>query len=136
MGLSISNLKKDLIGNKRFHHGIITFDSSYPTGGESLTPASIGLHTIERITFMPLLGFQLEWDSANQKVLVKCPSVVTGAAGAAVVDDFPLTGVGATTATSVSLSAGNGTTRFGGMQEVANTENLSTLTAHFEAVGT
>lgn len=135
MALAISDLKRDVAGNKRLHHGKITFDSSYPSGGEALTPANIGLHTIERIVFSEALGFKAEYDYANQKVVVKCPSVVTGAAGAGTLDDFPMSGVGATSA-SIGLTAGNATTRFGGQQEVADTTNLSTLVVYFEAIGT
>ena len=35
-------------GNKRVRVRDITFDSSYPTGGEPLTPADVGLKKIEQ----------------------------------------------------------------------------------------
>lgn len=138
MALTISGLKKDVVGNKRQHFGLITFDSSYPTGGEALVPADLGLHTIERISFEQGLGFNFEYDYSAQKVKAFCPGIVIGAAGAATLDDFPLTGVGASTARSVALdnAASAGTQRFGGQVEVANTENLSTVSTRFVAIGT
>lgn len=135
MALTISGLKKDVAGNKRMHSGLITFDSSYPAGGEPLTPENLSLHTIEHIDVRSALGFTFDYDHANAKLQVFCPGVVTGAAGAGTLDDFPLSGVGATTA-SIGLTAGNATTRFGGQVEVADTTNLSTVAARFIAIGT
>lgn len=134
MALSISGLKKDVAGNKRMHSGLITFDSSYPAGGESLVPGDLGLHTIEQLSVLSNLGFTFEYDFGNQKLKAFCPGVVTGAAGAGTLDDFPLSGVGATTV-SIGMTAGNTTTRFGGQVEVADTANLSTVAARFIAIG-
>lgn len=46
MALTVSNLDFSVAGDKRRTIGQITFDSSYPTGGEALTPQQIGLGTI------------------------------------------------------------------------------------------
>lgn len=135
MALTIGSLTYSLEGSKNVARGTIAFDSSYPTGGESLTAANVGLKTIERITFEDVAGFSFTYDYTNAKVLAKCPGVVTGAAGSGTLDDFPMSGVGATAA-SVGMTAGNATTRFGGQVEVASTEDLSTLTGvRFEAIG-
>jgi hypothetical protein len=134
MALTIANLKRD-VSSKRVHYGTIAFDSSYPAGGESLTAADVSLHTIERIEFEPALGFTFAYDYTNKKVKAFCPGVVTTAAGAGVLDDFPLSGVGAT-AVSVGMTAGNTTTRFGGQVEVADTVDLSTVTTRYVATGT
>lgn len=106
----------------------IAFDTSYPTGGEPLTYKQLGLAARPDVV-IPLsrLGFSFEYDKANEKIKALCPGVVTTAAGAAALDDFPLSGVGATAA-SIALTAGNTTTRFGGQVEVANAANLATLT--------
>lgn len=136
MALTISALKKDIAGNKRMHSGQITFDSSYDAGGESLTPNNIGLHNIENIEIMSASGFYFEYDYTNRKVKVLVPSVVIGAAGAATIDDFPLTGTGASTARSIGLdNAASGTVRFGAQQEVAASTNLSAVVARFIATG-
>lgn len=137
MALTFAGLKRDVSGNKRMHSGRITFDSSYDAGGESLTPANIGLHVIETIEILTGSGFVCEYDYAAQKVKALVPSVVVGAAGAATIDDFPLTGTGATTARSVGLDngAGSSTVRFGALQEVAASTNLSAVVARYVAIG-
>ncbi len=135
MALTISALKKDVAGNKRMHSGLITFDASYPAGGEALTPENLGLHTIDHIDVRTALGFSFDYDHATAKLKAYCPGVVVGAAGAVAVDDFPLSGVGAS-AISISLSAGATTQRFGGQVEVADTVDLSTVASRFIAIGT
>ena len=47
----------------------ITFDDSYPTGGEAITAANIGFTTIYAV-FPPasLGGCVLEWDKTNSKI--------------------------------------------------------------------
>lgn len=65
-------------GNKRASSGTITFDSSYATGGESLTPANIGLGTIERITFNHGEdGYVFKYDYTNQKVMAYRTATLT-----------------------------------------------------------
>lgn len=107
----------------------VDFDNSYPTGGEPLTWKQLGFIVApDFVTAFDKLGFSFEYQKATQLLVARCPGVVTTAAGAGTLDDFPLSGVGATTA-SIGLTAGNATTRFGGAVEVANTTDLSTLTA-------
>lgn len=127
MALTVTLNNRTTFGNKKITVADIDFDSSYPTGGESLTAAQLGMKKIELLIATPKTGFSFEYDYANSKLKALCPGVVTGAAGAGTLDDFPLSGVGATSA-SVGLTAGNTTTRFGGQVEVANTADLSTIT--------
>lgn len=127
MALTNTFINRVKFGNKRVHTLDIDFDSSYPTGGESLTASDLGLHKVELLLASPKTGFSFEYDYTNSKLKAMCPGVVTGAAGAGTLDDFPMSGVGATAA-SVGLTAGNTTTRFGGQVEVANTADLSTIT--------
>lgn len=134
MALAVSGLKRDSSGNARVTSGLITFDNAYATGGESLTPEMVGLHVITQITVVNGLGFSFEYDYSGKLLKAFCPGVVTGAAGAGTLDDFPLSGVGTTTV-SIGLTAGNTTTRFGGQVEVANGADLSTVSARFIAVG-
>ncbi len=69
MALTISNLVRHNVGDARLHVGTIDFDSSYPTGGESLTPANVGLTKIDSIDFDSTSGYTFVYDHTNQKVL-------------------------------------------------------------------
>lgn len=129
MALTIGNRIDGTAGNLRIVAGTIDFDSSYPTGGEPLTAANIGLGSIQMILFQQTKGIVYEYDFTNNKVLAYVPGVTVGAAGAVTLDDFPLSGVGSTTTTSVSLTStgGSATHRFGVMKEVGSTEDLSSI---------
>lgn len=70
MSLTVTIDKFDVFGNKRFHHFTLAFDSSYPTGGESLTPRNLGLSGIDLILLEPGYGFLFEYDHTNEKVKV------------------------------------------------------------------
>lgn len=70
MALTISNLVRHNVGDARLHVGTIDFDSSYPTGGESLTPANVGLVKIDSMDFDSQSGYTFVYDHSNQKVLV------------------------------------------------------------------
>lgn len=141
-------------GNRRTVHGTITFDDSYATGGESLTPANIGLGRIDRIQFNPVDGYTIEYDYATQKV-----KVYTGSAGvAAHTHGFKIVGGGTIVMDGalginaadeiVKVEAGDVTNdgEDSGVvasaaqaseagTEVAAAENLETLVVEFFAVG-
>jgi len=58
-------------GDMQYRVFEITFDSSYPTGGESMTAADIGFSKIEFITFAGGDGgYVFDYDFANSKVIV------------------------------------------------------------------
>ena len=53
----------------------ITFDNSYPTGGEAVTAANLGLRTLYNLITPPIragsnLGFVTSWDHVNRKIVV------------------------------------------------------------------
>lgn len=81
MALTISQTGdwSGIVGNRRSVRGTIAFDSSYPTGGESLTAANIGLTTIDHIEIMATSGYMFEYDYTNAKVLVYITATVTPA---------------------------------------------------------
>lgn len=134
----LPNGQPDVVGGHTYLQvADITFDASYPTGGEALSAGDLGFQPGVKIVLLeaePEDGFSFLYDRTNAKLKVLCPGVVTGAAGAGVLDDFPMSGVGATAA-SVGMTAGNATTRFGGQVEVAATTDLSTITARVVAFG-
>lgn len=41
MALTFSTVKRNIVGSQREWIGDVTFDNSYPTGGEAFTPADI-----------------------------------------------------------------------------------------------
>ena len=117
-----------MMGNLRYAKVTVAFDSSYPTGGESLTAADLGLKTIDFINIESKSGVTFEYDYTNNKILAYVPGMTPGADGAGSLLDCPLSGVGSTTSQSVGVVNASTATRFGVMLEVANTEDLSTLT--------
>lgn len=70
MALTATQRLATVIGNKRLHAYRITFDSSYPTGGETLSPGLVGMATIEAV--IPLVNGTefFVWDRTNAKLLV------------------------------------------------------------------
>ena len=69
MGLTITGLRFDLTGSGNQVKGTIAFDSSYPTGGESLLPSQIGLAVIDSIDIDAKGGYSFSYDYTNQKLL-------------------------------------------------------------------
>ena len=49
MALTLTKISANTSGNKRRRVYDVTFDSSYPTGGESLTAADVNLRKIEEL---------------------------------------------------------------------------------------
>lgn len=65
MALTIAIDAHDLVGTHRQKRGTITFDSSYPTGGEAVTPANFGLTAITDIQLEGDDGYVLRWDRST-----------------------------------------------------------------------
>lgn len=74
MGLSIKSIKKLKGGNFYQQVSEITFDNSYPTGGESLTPRELGLNVIDFMEIESTGGYMFQYDHANQKIKVFTPA--------------------------------------------------------------
>ena len=55
MALTVSLNRPTVFGDAKVASGTITFDSSYPTGGESLTPALLGLTSIATFVGQPAI---------------------------------------------------------------------------------
>ncbi len=68
MGLTISSINKYGVGNRWHVTAQIAFDSSYPTGGEELLAASLGLKSIEFMLIENKSGIVFEYDYSNYKV--------------------------------------------------------------------
>ena len=107
----------------------ITFDDSYPTGGESLTPGMVGLSEILKVdldgydTVAARLSF--DYDYANQKIVAIFPT--GGATGATSLADPVVATPSGSTAVTSSSAQPNLTVTGGRGIEVGNTANLSTV---------
>lgn len=73
----LPNARPDAIGGYSWLSiAKITFDSSYATGGESLTPADLGFDTnvvIVQLTAHTAAGYQFEYDYTNKKLKAYTP---------------------------------------------------------------
>lgn len=72
MPLTFTNFKRHVPrrGGRRSGDVDITFDNSYPTGGEPVSAADLGLKTLRRLDVGNLPGFMTRWDKATGKILV------------------------------------------------------------------
>lgn len=75
MALGFTEQTKDSLrgefGGLKSWSGVITFDNSYPTGGEAITAANFGMSSISSVIIVPTGGTRLfAWDKANSKILV------------------------------------------------------------------
>jgi len=61
---------QNVMGNLRKTYVTVAFDSFYPVGGESLTPADFGLRVIDMILVEPKNGYQFEYDYTNSLIKV------------------------------------------------------------------
>lgn len=68
MGLTIAIVNQDSLIGSLLRVADITFDSSYPTGGESLTPQMLGLTVIDFINAPAKGGYSFEYDRTNKKL--------------------------------------------------------------------
>ena len=63
--------KKEFSPTVNVVEGTFDLDSSYPTGGETLTGLSTNLERAAFVNFQSTSPYRFTWDAANQKVLVK-----------------------------------------------------------------
>lgn len=68
-GLSIGAITRVKTGNKMMTITPVTFDDSYPTGGEALTKAQLGLTAINTVFAIPASGYTFAYDATNSKLL-------------------------------------------------------------------
>lgn len=82
MAVTVTVDNTELVGRKRQKRGTITFDSSYPTGGEAVTPADFGLVAITDMQFEGDDGYVLRWDRSTTSPKVMAYWVDTTTDGA------------------------------------------------------
>lgn len=101
MALTFASTARDdrpnhVIGDIRVRFVKITFDNSYPTGGEAIAPSDFGFsHKIVHVALNPPLDGtkSVAWDDANSKLLVN------------VMDDAPAEAANASDQSTLSVYA-------------------------------
>src|SRR5687768_13625282 len=69
MALTLSLIRQAQVGPLRIRVHDVDFDDSYPTGGEALTAASLGLHEVYAVLPESKAGYVFRYDRANAKLL-------------------------------------------------------------------
>lgn len=121
MALTLSQKHNLVVGNKRLTVTNVTFDSSYPTGGEPVTAADFGLSVLDLVLIQPPSGFLVEFDSTNSKLVVR-----NSTAGHTHTEN---------TAATYTQNAATNASSAVAASEVANATSLATLTAVVMALG-
>lgn len=74
MALSLTKIKSDVWGTSRMNVWDVTFDNSYPTGGEPLTVADLGMSTqlfaVQCYVKGNLAAYEVTYDHTNSKLKV------------------------------------------------------------------
>lgn len=86
MGLTLAKVDDGVRGDQRYSVYTATFDSDYASGGESLTPANVGLWKIDYVNAeITAVGGTVNvasaaYDATNQKLQLfdETPAAVTG----------------------------------------------------------
>lgn len=133
MPLTITTNREGVMGDVRYKVLSVDFDSSYPTGGESLVPADVGWNQFFFVEAHARdNGLVYLYDYANETLEAYEQGLTTGSTGAG--DETSFTNVeditGTETAMAVAGVAIDTTILFGQLREVGDTSDLSTLGAN------
>lgn len=68
-------------GSRKESYGVVSFDSSYPTGGEAFTPGAFGLSRLDWLQVASGQGYVAVWDGSVSapKILMYRQNETTGA---------------------------------------------------------
>lgn len=69
MALTIAKVKHGVMGSLKYSVLDVTFDASYPTGGESLTHAQLGVEPVLVNAVHTAGGRELRYDYSNQTLM-------------------------------------------------------------------
>lgn len=106
MALTYTADAPDIVAGERQVRGTITFDSSYPTGGESFSVTAVGLTALNHLSFQTSSsGYVPVWDRSTS-----APKVL-------------------------ALMGDNNNSSDGPLIQVADTTDLSAVTVGFTAIG-
>jgi hypothetical protein len=68
MALTFVDDARSVIRNKRMVIATVTFDNSYPTGGESFTANDLGLASLDFVSATTDGSYAVTWDKTNSKL--------------------------------------------------------------------
>lgn len=70
MALSYTTTRTNYVGDQKIIYGTVTFDASYPTGGEAFDETQIGLHRLDHLNLnQGEDGFVFHWDKAAETIV-------------------------------------------------------------------
>jgi len=84
-------------GSRKEVRGVVTFDSSYPTGGEAVSLADLGLNRLDWLDVTTVNGNVPAWDGSTSAPKIKLFWVDTTTDGAPLAEVPSTTNVSATT---------------------------------------
>ena len=73
-------------GNRKIVIGTVTFDSSYPTGGEAISLVDLGLTRLDTLFVAPNGGYMPTWNASTTAPKIKMFWVDTTTDGAALAE--------------------------------------------------
>lgn len=92
-------------GSRKETVGVITFDSSYATGGEAVTLAQLGLSRLDYLIVTAVNGNIPAWDGSTSSPKIKLFWVDTTTDGAPMAEVVSTTDVSSTTARFLAIGA-------------------------------
>jgi len=131
MALTIDKIDYTVFGNKSVVFCDADFDSSYPTGGESLVAGDVGLTVIEQVYTQSKSGYMFSYDYTNSNLMVYFPSAAEESHTHAIALDSGASAAGAShnhvfTGTSPVSSLNLGTPAFSGTGLTASGQAITT----------
>lgn len=70
MALTFSSITRTKLQRRYFNFATITWDATYPAGGESVTAADFGLSRLDYLVALDAAGFQCQYIASTGKI--KC----------------------------------------------------------------
>lgn len=131
MALTVSIKKNEIFGARRVVFADVTFDSSYPVGGELGLEALLHMGGFDFLLAQPNSGLMFEYDHTNKKLKALYPTGGATAAPTTLADPKAVASVaGADTITAdpVPITPGQA-------KEVGDTADLSSVVTRVMAIG-
>lgn len=113
MAISITTKQPESFGSQSGAVGKLTLDSSYPTGGYSLTPAMFALSAINSLSATTTSGYDLCYNYTTQKLMVFTSSGGAGGVTGSTSGGTPSGSIGTSSITETpAVAVGAGTLAF------------------------